>query len=139
VTPGEALRAIRTGEMPGGGTFDPKRVALVEDDAVTGATGNPAPDAQVVSDVDRGRYVVDTKTPCVLVLSEVYYKWWRASVDNQAVDVAQVNHAMIGIPIPAGAHNIRVWLRPMSIWVGGAVSACGLLCLAVLLRRHEHD
>ncbi len=132
MTPGEALRAIRTGEMPGGGTFDPTRVALVEDDTLSQFTNSGEPDAQVVADVDRQQYAVDTKSPCVLVLSDVYYSWWRASVDGQPVDVAEVNHAMIGIPVGAGAHTVRLWLRPTSIWLGGGVSAIGLLCFVAI-------
>jgi hypothetical protein len=130
VTPEEALSTIRTGHLPNGrGEFRPEETALVEDDDLrerTHAPGEPG-QAQVVAQFDQRRYLVQSDAPCVLVLSEVYYPWWRAAVDDVAADVARLNYTMIGVPVPAGSHVVRLWLRPMSIWIGGAISAVSAL------------
>ena len=137
VTPGEALAAIRAGHLPAGrGEFDPVRVALVEPGVLAGWQGR-APSSgpsDVIAQFDRqNRYLVSTSEPCVLVLGEVYYPWWRASVDGEDVEIARVNHTMIGVPVPPGAHVIRLRLEPTSVWWGGAVTAISLLAWAAVL------
>ena len=139
VTPAEALAAIRAGHLPDGrGEFDPTRVALVEPDTLRdwqgGAAAADAP--EVLARVDRQhRYLVRANAPCVLVLSEVYYPWWRAALDDEDVEIVRVNHTMIGIPIPPGSHVVRLRLEPTSIWWGAGVTLLSLLaCGAVIIR-----
>ena len=135
-SPRESLAAIRYGQLPGGGEFDPTRAVLVEPDVLRGwhggtTTGEPG---EVVAQFDRpSRYLVRVNAPCLLVLSEVYYPWWRGSVDDVDVGVARVNHTMIGIPLQAGTHVVRLWLRPMSVWAGGAMTAVSLLLWAAVV------
>jgi len=139
VTPAEALAAIRVGHLPDGrGEFDPVRVALVEFDTLGdwqgGSGAAAAPD--VLTQVDRQyRYLVGGDAPCLLVLSEVYYPWWRASVDDQDVEIARVNHTMIGVPVPPGSHVVRLRIEPTSVWWGGGLTLLSLLaCGAVIIR-----
>jgi len=76
---------------------------------------------------------VNTVSPCVLVFSEVFYKWWRASVDDTPRELMLVNHTMMGIPLQPGSHVVRLWLRPTSLWIGTALSGVGLLLSLALL------
>ena len=124
LTPQEAIEAIRTSTIPGGrGEFRPESIALVEDARLNGVGASPtSPPAQVIAQPDRGQFLVTSSAPCVLVLGEVYYPWWRASVDDAAADVVRVNYAMVGIAVPAGSHVVRLWLNPVSVWVGGTIS-----------------
>ena len=125
----EALAAIRSGHLPEGmGEFDPARVALVETEepARLGASLGGAR-GKVLADADRYQYLVSSNDQCLLVLGEVYYPWWRASVDDMAVDVVRVNHTMMGVLVPAGSHVVRLRFQPTSIWVGGAISVAGAL------------
>lgn len=70
----------------------------------------------------------------MLVLSDVFYTWWRASVDDAPREPMIVNHSMIGIPLQAGSHVIRLWLQPTSVWIGFALSGIGvILTLALVL------
>jgi hypothetical protein len=130
VTPDEALSAIRTGHLPAGrGEFWPADVALVEgDDLREGSHGprNPA-HGKVVAQSDRRRYLVQSDDSCLMVLSEVYYPWWRASVDDVDVGIVRVNHTMVGIAVPPGSHVVRLRLQPTSVWIGGAISVAGAL------------
>jgi hypothetical protein len=131
VTPDEALSAIRTGHLPAGrGEFWPADVALVEDDDLRERSHSPAQRARsevVAQSNDRRRYLVQSDDPCVLVLSEVYYPWWRASVDDVDVGIVRVNHTMVGVAVPPGSHVVRLRLQPTSVWVGGAISVAGAL------------
>ena len=132
----ESLGAIRSGHLPGGGEFDPARIALVEADALrdwqNGATPNRK--SEVTTSLGRQhRYLVNTDSPCLLVLSEVYYPWWRASVDEAGIEIALVNHAMVGVVVPEGSHVVRLWHVPTSIWVGGGVTAASLVLCAIVL------
>ena len=63
--------------------------------------------------------------PCVLMLSEVYYPWWRASVDDVDVGIVRVNHTMVGVAVPPGSHVVRLRLQPTSVWIGGVISVVG--------------
>ena len=130
VTQEEALFAIRVGHLPAGkGEFRPAEVALVEDDDLRErpyVPGQPVR-SEVVAQFDQRRYLVESDVPCVLVISEVYYPWWRASLDDADVDVVRVNHAMVGVSIPPGSHVVALRLRPTSVWTGGATSAVSLL------------
>lgn len=129
-TSGENSRAaVKEGRLPNGGPFDPGTTVLVESDALSAwKAGPPMVETAVVNaDVSEHVYRVQTSTPCVLVVSEQYYPWWRASVDDASVAVSRVNYAMMGVPIPAGVHKVRLSLRPASIWVGAALSVASVI------------
>lgn len=130
MTSDEVLATIRSGHLPNGvGEFNPTRVALVEPGDLPrwGAAAPPAYRSDVLADVDRRQYVVRSEGACVLVLGEVHYPWWRASVDGADVDVVRVNHTMVGVPVPGGSHIVRLRLQPTSIWIGGIISAAAAL------------
>jgi hypothetical protein len=131
VTPDEALSAIRTGHLPAGrGEFWPADVALVEDDGLrewSHSAEQRARSEVVAQSNDRRRYLVQSDNPCVLVLSEVYYPWWRATVDDVDVGIVRVNHTMVGVAVPSGSHVVRLRLQPTSVWIGGALSVVGAL------------
>ena len=132
MTSAEALGTIRSGHLPNGaGEFDPARVALVESGDLEPWSATPGADgAEVLADVDRRQYLVRSEGACLLVLGEVYYPWWRASVDDADVGVVRVNHTMVGVPVPSGSHVVRLRLQPTSIWIGAAVSGGSLLLMA---------
>ena len=70
--------------------------------------------------------------PCIVVISESWYPFWHAEVDSQPAEVLQVDCGLMGVAIPAGAHEIQLQYRPPAIYAGaGIVSLLGLVvCLA---------
>jgi hypothetical protein len=126
---GNVFAAIKEGRLPDGRLFDPATTVLSEPDSLTGWTdGTPSGEVPVVNANSRDHvYRVSTRTPCVLIVSEQYYPWWRASVDNTSVRVSRVNYAMIGVPIPPGTHRVRLSIWPTSVWIGMTISAVSLL------------
>jgi uncharacterized membrane protein YfhO len=56
-------------------------------------------------------------------------------VDDQDVEIARVNHTMIGVPVPPGSHVVRLRIEPTSVWWGGGLTLLSLLaCGAVIIR-----
>lgn len=134
------LEAVRTGQLADGRAFDPLRMALVEGHAIQGgdAAEAGAGDAEIsggVTGPGERRYLVRNAAPCLFVLSDVYYPWWRASVDDASVQVSRVNHAQIAIAVPSGSHLVRLWLTPISLWAGGGVSVVTILLWIALLAK----
>jgi hypothetical protein len=129
--PFQVLGSIRSGHLPDGrGEFDPARVALAEKgvlDGWQGAEQDGKESAEVIVNAEQRRYLVRADQPCILVLAEVFYPWWRATLDDAAVDIVRVNHAMLGVPVPAGSHSVRLQLAPRSVQIGGLLTAISLL------------
>jgi hypothetical protein len=76
-----------------------------------------------------------------VVVSEGHDSGWRAEVNGAEVPVHRANGAHLAFPVPAGESRVRLAYRPVSLRVGAAVSAAGLLGLAFLslggaARRH---
>jgi hypothetical protein len=126
---GDALKAIRTGRLSGYGDFDPSRTAMIDPGVFASSDGRSSNEAGgvVMADAGEYRYTVNASAPCMLVLSEVYYPWWRASIDGESAEPVRVNYAMTGIAVPRGSHLIRLSMRPISIWIGAGVAGIGLL------------
>jgi len=131
----EALSAIRVGRLPGGGAFDPSQSALAESGSMAGWHEGTAAGAGevVVERTSQNRYVVRSSTPCLLVIGEVYYPWWRVSIDDKPVELGRVNYTMLGVTVPPGSHVVRLSMAPVSVWIGGAISGTGLLLWGTLV------
>jgi hypothetical protein len=94
---------------------------------------------------DRMELRTSSSVDGILVLSEVYYPGWKASVDGQQVEILRANSLLRGLilranyllrgsPIAAGFHDVIVWYEPLSLKQGLAVSAiAGALALATLM------
>ena len=139
---GNVFAAIKEGRLPDGRLFDPATDVLTEPGSLTGWTnGTRSSDAPAVNVNSRDHiYRVSTRTPCVLVVSEQYYPWWRASVDNTSVRVSRVNYAMIGVPIPPGIHRVRLSIWPTSVWIGMTISLASLLVwMGLVLFQRPRD
>ncbi len=63
----------------------------------------------------------------LLVLSEMDYPGWHASVDGRAAPIVTTNGALRGIPIPAGQHRVRVWYAPVSVQLGILITGVTLV------------
>jgi hypothetical protein len=66
----------------------------------------------------------------LLVLSEVYEHNWRAWVDGEEVDVLRTNHALRGVPVPSGFH--QVVLRYESRWLTVGMWTTGFSTIALV-------
>jgi hypothetical protein len=65
---------------------------------------------------------------CVAVIAESYYPFWHATVDGKPAEVLRVNTALMGVELPAGAHDIVLTYRPPTAYgMAGIVSGLALM------------
>ncbi len=72
--------------------------------------------------------VVAEKTG-LLVLSEIYYPGWRASVNGKPAGIYEVDGALRGIVAPQGSSRIELEYVPASFYAGGAITLLTLMCV----------
>jgi hypothetical protein len=73
---------------------------------------------------------VETPANGWLVLSEVYYPGWRATVDGQAVKVLRADYTFRAVALSPGEHIVKMTFAPWTWRVGLAVSATTWIGLA---------
>jgi uncharacterized membrane protein YfhO len=77
-----------------------------------------------------------------LVLSEVYYPGWQATVDGKEVPIRRGNYLFRVIPIEKGEHEVTLRFVSWPFRVGGMISLATLISAASvlsLLRRRRRD
>lgn len=133
-----AVEPVQRGEPPRA-TVDTRHVALLETDhAPALAPVDPASPAEVAWDralPDRLELTTRTDAPRLLVLSEMFFPGWRATVDGVETEIFRANYLFRGIVVPPGRHAISFVYRPASVVVGAALSAVASLVAVALARR----
>ncbi len=142
-SPGAALTALRhVGESA-------LAWPIVEPDAASAAALAPLLTPRHAAEVPRVQAAAITRyeatevvvhaapiRPALLVLTDVYYPGWTATVDGAPAPIIPVNEAFRGVPLAAGEHEVRFVYAPPSLALGGALGAAGLLlCLLLCLPR----
>jgi hypothetical protein len=118
------------------GSVDGDEVAFVEGKApvTSPPAGGAEPEVSVTDWRPDGLSVEVSHTgEGLLVVSQIYSDGWTATVDGEAVDVLQTDHALLGIPVGAGEHTIELRYAPASLalglWISGlsGLAAAGML------------
>ncbi|MET0619093.1 MAG: YfhO family protein, partial [Thermoanaerobaculia bacterium] len=83
------------------------------------------PDLLIAADVSKPAFIATTLPD---------WPGWRAEADggSPALRIETVNHAFVGMWLPAGKHRVRLTYRPPSFALGLGALAAGLVCAAVL-------
>ena len=141
----EALRRISgESEHP----FDPRRTALLEVAAneLPSLPGGPiSPDASArLLEEEPNRLVIETQsvTPALLVVSEVIYPGWVATVDGRTTPIHATNFILRGIAVPAGTHRVELRYTAPAARNGALISmlSLGLIgALAVWSVKKQRD
>ncbi len=99
------------------------------------ACDNARDDVTLLED-EGGRVGVraDLSCPAMVVVSDTFYPGWQAWIDSKPTPIYEVNGAMRGVEVPAGRHVVTMRYRPRSVYVGAALTLCGVLG-AILLSR----
>ena len=106
------------------------------------AAAAPAGRARIVSERDEG-LVVDAvaRRPAALVVTDLHYPGWRATVDGEDAPIHRVDYLLRGVTLPPGRHRVEFSYEPATWRVGWIVSALALLALiaalAVGIRRRR--
>jgi uncharacterized membrane protein YfhO len=77
-------------------------------------------------------YTVDGKGG-VLVLSEIYYPGWTATVDGQEVELGRVNYVLRALHIEAGKHEVVLSFFPQSVKTTETLAYVALAILLLLI------
>ena len=114
--------------------FDPRREAIVERE-LQGLTGTGR---ARIAEYEPERVVVETDAdaPSLLVLSDLHYPGWKASVDGREVDIERVDYLLRGIPVAEGASTVELRYEPLSFRIGWIVSLLALAGMALALVLH---
>lgn len=120
--------------------FDPTRHAIVRKetvptDAIIGEAAEGTNAAQVIEQTPTTLTVqVQSEQSALLILSEIWYPGWRATVNGEAAEVWQTNGALRSVVVPAGESTVALWFAPDS-WRIGLLSAIAgwLLFIAIFI------
>ncbi len=92
-----------------------------------------------------GRFQVSTNTICgqvnlkndkILCFSVPYAKGWHAAIDGEEAKTYLANDLFIGIEVPKGQHEVKLYYITPGIRIGAAISAISLICVAIYLFLH---
>jgi hypothetical protein len=109
-----------------------RRLAIVETPLPNRLQPTEQPDEPVrfrSYDADGMELDVDAGSAGLLVLSEMYYPGWVATVNGKDARIYQVDGAFRGIAVPAGSSRIALTYVPTSFRFGAAVSLMTVACV----------
>ncbi len=83
------------------------------------------------------RVRIDARMACqgMVILSDTFVPGWKAEVDGRPAPIYEVNEAMRGVVVPAGAHTLTMQYRPASVLWGALLTALGVAGALALGRR----
>ena len=135
--------ALRTVTAPG---FDGRDVAVTQT-AVPGIPtsggGNPGSAELVSYGAERVVAEANASRRSLLVLTDVHFPGWKATVDGQSVPIERVDYLLRGVVVPPGTHRVEFTYEPASFRAGWIISVLGLLgvlgAVVVGLRRRRRS
>ncbi|MAG35103.1 MAG: hypothetical protein CL878_02490 [Dehalococcoidia bacterium] len=143
VSPDDSVAALAILQ---GEELDYRRAVLLETEALpwpaTGSTQADGEEPRGEATVELYRHDqlhirVVAPEPGYLVLSNLWYPGWRASVDNTPTDILPANYALQAVPVAAGAHTVTLRYLPWSFYGPLLLTLGGLVLSAILLGRRR--
>jgi hypothetical protein len=131
----EALKRIR-GESAT--EFDPRRTALLEMGAdelpqLPGGALSPKNEARITNyEPNRLRIETNSPTPVVLMVSEIFYPGWEATVGGQTARINVADYLLRGVSLPARRHTVEMRYTAPAARTGAIISICTVLLLGAL-------
>ena len=141
----EALALIRGDSAR---EFDPRRTALLEvrpNELPQLPGGELAPgSAAHITSYEPSRLLIETDAPTatVLVVSEIFYPGWEATIDGRRAPILLTDYLLRGIALPAGRHTIEMRYVAHAARTGAYISVltlCVIAGLAIYARRGRDD
>lgn len=131
----EALRAIRGESLE---PFDPRETVLLEvrpDELPKLPGGKIDASSEVrLTGYQPTRLTIETSAPTntVLVVSEIFYPGWKATVDGQPARIMLADYLLRGIALAAGKHKVDMNYSAPSGYLGPVISISTLASLIFL-------
>lgn len=136
----DVVGAVRRGQLPDEQLFDPRKIALLSDGGMK-AEGFVAPAKEIkIKNFSGAAEIVflenttvkvqsESTTDAFLVLSDLFYPGWKATVDGQPQEIVRTNYVLRGIFLRPGKHTVEFRYEPMYLYIGAGISILGLLVL----------
>jgi hypothetical protein len=133
----EALRRIR-GESAQ--PFDPRRTALLEvakQDLPALPGGVLLNGKAEVTEYRNNQLRIETSasTATVLVVSEIFYPGWQATIDGNPATIMSTDYLLRGVALPAGNHVVEMRYTAPQARNGAIISIVSLVICAILMTR----
>jgi hypothetical protein len=79
----------------------------------------------------------DTLGDHLLVVSQIFYPGWQATIDGEPADLLRVNVVQQGLVVPSGEHIVEISYWPHTFSQGVIISTVALvICGGMLLLSH---
>lgn len=79
------------------------------------------------------KYSVQTPTGGVLVMSDIYYPGWTATLDGKDIPVGRVNYILRAVVVPAGEHVLVMKFDPKTVHTTEAIAYGSYVILLLIL------
>ncbi|MGC9971290.1 MAG: YfhO family protein [Bryobacteraceae bacterium] len=113
-------------------TLDPSVATVVEQTGVRGTLD--AGGVVVVLDSEQGSYRLkyNSRTPGILRASIPWFPGWTAALEGKALPLRVADHALMGVEVPAGQHEITLQYHSTWFLRGALLSLATLLALGLV-------
>jgi len=121
--------------------FDPRQEVVIELPTTMSAHGAAVvSDEQPIGQVAIDRYESERielsaevgDSGAWLVLSEVFYPGWVATIDGASVQIVRANGLLRAVWLERGRHRVLFRYRPRSFYIGAAFTGLAILLLAIV-------
>jgi len=115
-------------------TLDPAQTALVPA-KLAGLSQDSAAQAQIL-DYSGSRYRIHyrARSDSLLRVSVTWFPGWKARVDGRDLEVLRVDHALMGVLVPAGEKDLQLEYHSTYFSLGAAISLIGVALCGMLLK-----
>jgi Bacterial membrane protein YfhO len=120
----EAWQAIHAVE------FDPSQEVVVENGVDLSSANNQAGGRALAfasSSNERVELIARTESPVYLVMSDVFYPDWTATIDDQPTQMYPANFAFRAVLVPPGEHRVTITFEPITWRLGLAITVLTLV------------
>jgi hypothetical protein len=111
--------------------FDPRRAAILEEpwsqEPPAPAVSEPETVDVVQYEPQRVRLAVKAAAPALLVLSDIFYPHWQATIDGRPTKILRADYAVRAVAVPPGVHDVTFEYRPIHFYVASALSLATLI------------
>jgi hypothetical protein len=80
-------------------------------------------------------YEVESASGGFLILAQVWYPGWKASIAGRPVPLYRTNHALLGAEVPAGGHTLELSMTSPRLTQGLGLCLVGAALLGLISRR----
>lgn len=118
------------------GVVDPRQTALLDvAPPPLSPAANPGNDRAIVemAAADHLRLTTRSDAPALLMMSEVTYPAWKATVDGEPATVLTADHLLRAVAVPAGEHTVDLRFASPALSIGTGISLATIAVVIVML------